>query len=374
MSHIASRVGTGSEGGVKMWAIDNEPMLWNSTHRDVHPDPATYDELWQKTLAHSSAIKAQDPAAEVFGPTVWGWCAYFSSAADAAYPNGSCTDGPDRQAHGGLALIPWYLEQVCAAEVATGIRPIDYLDIHYYPQGGVAGLSGDGEDSATAARRLRSVRELWDPNWVAESWINEPVELIPRLRGWIDDHCPGVGLAITEYRWGSDDGPSSAVAHAEVLAIFGREGVDIATRWVAPEPGSKVEDAFELYLNYDGSGARIQGDSIRALSSDDSALGSYAIRGEDRQLWVVLINRSTAELDADVEMSSRLVPGPVERFGFDAVSPLSSLGSVSATADGFSAVLPPRSVTLFATALEAAAIFRDGFEDGVAVWSETFPP
>ena len=371
MSHIASRVGNGSEGGVRMWAIDNEPMLWDSTHRDVHPEPATYDELWQKTQALASAIKAQDPAALVFGPAVWGWCAYFSSAADAAYPNGICTDGPDRQAHGGLAFVPWYLEQVCAAETATGVRPVDYLDVHYYPQGGVAGLSGDGEDSATAARRLRSVRELWDPNWVAESWIGQPVELIPRLRGWIADHCPGLGLAITEYRWGSDDGPSSAVAHAEVLAVFGREGVDIATRWVAPDAGSKVEDAFEVFLDYDGSGAQILGDSVRASSSDVDALGAYAVRGDDDELWIVLINRSTSALHADVIVASRLGAGPVEVYGFDASNPLRSLATLDATRDGVQVPLPPRSVTLVAAGLESPAIFSDGFEDGITAWSET---
>ncbi|MCP4661825.1 MAG: hypothetical protein GY856_41005 [bacterium] len=39
MAHIASRVGTASEGGVRFYALDNEPMLWSSTHRDVHPAP-----------------------------------------------------------------------------------------------------------------------------------------------------------------------------------------------------------------------------------------------------------------------------------------------------------------------------------------------
>jgi hypothetical protein len=43
-------------------------MLWNSTHRDVHPAPTTFDETWNKALAYGAAIKQQDPAAKVTGP------------------------------------------------------------------------------------------------------------------------------------------------------------------------------------------------------------------------------------------------------------------------------------------------------------------
>ena len=33
-----------------MYMLDNEPTLWNSTHRDVHPDPVGYEELLDRTL------------------------------------------------------------------------------------------------------------------------------------------------------------------------------------------------------------------------------------------------------------------------------------------------------------------------------------
>ena len=45
------------------FALDNEPMLWNSTHRDVHPDPVTYDELLDRTIRYGSAVRAADPDA-----------------------------------------------------------------------------------------------------------------------------------------------------------------------------------------------------------------------------------------------------------------------------------------------------------------------
>ena len=90
-------------------------------------------------------------------------------------------------------------------------------------------------------------------------------------------------LAISEYNWGSDDGISGALAQAEALAIFAREGVDLATRWVAPAVNSKIEDAFLLYRNYDGAGAQVSGDSVRATSANVDAVGAYAVRGGARE-------------------------------------------------------------------------------------------
>jgi Glycoside hydrolase family 44 len=93
IAHISARVGTAAQGGVRFYALDNEPMLWNSTHRDVHPDPPSYDEMWGKTVVYAAAIKAQDPSSKILGPDEWGWCAYFWSALD-----GCGEGGPDRSA------------------------------------------------------------------------------------------------------------------------------------------------------------------------------------------------------------------------------------------------------------------------------------
>lgn len=372
LAHLTATFGGAGAGGVALYALDNEPMLWNSTHRDVHPAPASYDEVWCRSREIGLALKAADPAAEVLGPAVWGWCAYFASALDAT--SGSCVDGPDRQAHGGVPFLEWFAGEVCAEETAGGVRPVDLLDVHYYPQGdGVAGFGDDGEDPPTAARRLRSVRELYDPSWVSESWIGQPVELIPRLRRWLDAACPGLGLAITEYRWGSDDGPSSALAHAEVLAVFGREGVNLATRWVAPTPGSRVEDAFRLFLDYDGTGSAVLGESVRATSSDEGLVGAYAVDPADDRLLVLLFNRDTVAREATVSVADVLT-GDGAVYRFDPTHALAPAGAVPSLQDDFTLVLPAWSATLVELHQATGVVFADGFESGdLAAWSAAAP-
>lgn len=369
MSHIASRVGDAGAGGVRLFALDNEVMLWNSTHRDVFPSPLTYDGLWSRTVALASAMKAADPDAKILGPVTWGWCDLFTSAADAA-AGPSCIDGADRQAHGGLALVPWYLQQVCAYQQQHGVRLVDYLDVHYYPQGGVDGLDPDnpGEDAATAAKRLRSLRELWDPNWTAESWIADKVNLIPRLKAWIDQNCAGTKLAVTEYSWGSDDGPSGALAQAEVMAIFGREGVDVATRWVAPEPNTRTVDAFRLFLDYDGAGGRVVGTSVAATSDDAAAVTAYAVE-DGSVVRVLLFNHDVVDRQANVALAGLAGSGSLYRF--TGAAPLAAAGSVPTTASGFSLTLPARSANLVVLPI---GLFADGFETGsTGRWSLTTP-
>jgi Glycoside hydrolase family 44 len=346
-AHIAARTGSAGGGGVKLFNLDNEPNLWFETHRDVHPVKPTYDELWNRTLQYAAALKTQDPAIQLLGPVPWGWCEYFTSAAD--WTPSNCMSGPDRAAHGGLPLLAWYIQRVKSHLDTSGVRLVDYIDVHYYPQASGVALSND-ESATTAARRLRSVKSLYDPAYADESWIPEPVRLIPRLREWIDTYAPGSGLkiAITEYNWGEAGGMtgvSAALAQAEVLAVFGREGVGLATRWAAPPENSLVEDAFRLYLNYDGAGAKVEGESVRAVSSQVDGVGSYAIRRADGRLYLLLFNKDIAARTANVQVAGYGNVG-ASLYRFSGAQRLGPAGSASLVGGAVSLSLPARSATL----------------------------
>lgn len=363
IAHLQSAFGTAAGGGVRYYALDNEVMLWNSTHRDVHPAPTTYDETWGKAFDYGGMIKQQDPAARVMGPVTWGYCDLFGSGAD------DCVNGSDRAAHGGTPFVAWYLQQVCAHPLAGGARAVDVLDLHYYPQGDNVALSDD-DSAATAARRLRSLKELYDANWVSESWISDlgdtdanhygKPNLIPRVRAWIGQYCASTKLAITEYNWGNDGTASGAVAQAELFGIFAREGVDLATRWVAPDANSRVERAFLLFLNYDGHGARVQGDSVRARSANADQVGAYAFRSGARTM-VLLTNKTSAA--QNVALSFASAPGTAwTLYGFDAAQAVHAIGSGTLAGTTLNlGALPAMSANLLVVA-GGDAIFGNGFE------------
>src|SRR5262249_20952351 len=78
-------------GGVQYYTLGNEPGLWNSTHRDIHPAGDTLPELRDRITSYASMVKALDPATKILGPEEWGWTNYFISGADAAASNWGAT-------------------------------------------------------------------------------------------------------------------------------------------------------------------------------------------------------------------------------------------------------------------------------------------
>lgn len=227
-------------------------------------------------------------------------------------------------------------------------------------------------DASLQALRLRSVKDLYDPAYASESWIGQPVRLIPRMRELIDQRCPGLGLAITEYNWGQD-GISSALAQAEVLAVFGREGVFAAMRWVVPDAGTRMEDAFRLFLNYDGGGARVTGTSRSSVSSDVDRIGAYAVESPTGDLVVLLFNKSTSTENANVAIAQP-VSGTAAVYRFTEGSALGPAGSLEVISGAADLVLPARSATLVVLPGATDRVFVDGFEGGdVSPWSSATP-
>ncbi|MDQ1709871.1 MAG: hypothetical protein QOG49_1256, partial [Frankiaceae bacterium] len=301
VAHYVSRYGDAAHGGVPIYQLDNEPALWSSTHRDVHPAPLSYDEQMTRTTQYAAAVKAADPTAAVLGPGDWGWCAWFYSAAD------GCTPGADRAAHGNADLAPWYLAQLKAYETKNRVRLLDYFDEHYYPQAPGVALSPAGAAS-TQALRLRTTRSLWDPAYADESWIHDVttqgVALIPRMRNWVAGNYPGTKLAVTEYNFGGLESLNGALTQADVLGIFGREGVDLATLWSGPKATEPGAFAFRAFRNYDGKGGAFGETRVEATSKDQSTLSVYAAqRAGDGAVTAVVVNKSAAALTSPVALT-----------------------------------------------------------------------
>ena len=361
IAHLRARFGGADAGGVRYFNLDNEPELWNSTHRDVHPQPLGYDELLQRSIAYARAIKDAEPRALTLGPVGWGWTAYFYSAADMAAGGSWWTTRPDRRAHGDTPLVEWYLREMRAQGERDGRRLLDFLDLHYYPQAAGVSLQGAGGTS-TQALRLRSTRSLWDATYTDESWIDgteggPAVQLIPRMRAWVDAHYPGTKLAVTEYNWGALDHINGALAQADVLGIFGREGLDLATLWAPPTPAQPGAFAFRMFRNYDGAGHQFGDIRVRARSTDQDLVAIYAAeRTADRILTIVVINKSTGPRTVPLQLTGApaMPAARVFRYSGADLSHIARLADVTLSA-GATVTLPERSITLLEIPLGAAA-------------------
>ena len=314
-------------------ALDNEPELWGYTHYDVHPTCTTYQEILDKYLTYASALRAAFPSLLLTGPITCCWYYYWDSAAGPA----------DKAAHGDEDFLPWFLQQVAAHDAANGVRTLDVLDLHYYPEG----LYNNEVDEETAAWRLRSTRSLWDPSYVDESWIARPVTLLPRMRSLIETHYPGTLLGLSEWNWGADDTMNGALAIADVLGILGRERADFAAYWRQPPLDSPGFYAFQLYTNYDGAGGRFGDTSAYAQPDDLARVSSFAaLDSASGALHLVLLNKLPNQaLTVRLDLAGFQAAPAGQQYRYQAGQRGIEAGSVTLAPAGTVLTLPAYSIT-----------------------------
>jgi Glycoside hydrolase family 44 len=318
----------GPANGQRIYALDNEPALWSSTHHDIRGQRLGYDELWQRMRDYAVAILEADPTAEIAGPAEWGWPNYFCSDADDV-SKGCSAQSPDRAAHGGEELFAWLLDQAKAYEQKNGKRILHYLDLHYYPQGG----SGPGR-----------TRSLWDPTYKDPSWIDDYIHLLPRMHDWADQHYPGTKLSVSEYDFGDHGSPTGAVTYAEVLGIFAREGLDVATAWSPPDTNEAAFAAYALYRNFDGKGGHFEDVSVKATVSGGAGVEAYAAVS-DKRVTVVLVNENGQAENTGVTLGN-FMPGATAQVYSNNGANIEKQPDAAVMGGQIALGLPPTSITL----------------------------
>jgi hypothetical protein len=333
------------------YEFDNEPEIWNGTHRDVHPAPSTYEEMRDKFLDMANLIESIDSKAIITGPTTCGWWFYWNSAAG----------GSDKSSHGNMDYLPWWLSQVAAADRKSGHRTLGVFDLHAYPD-----YNGGGTPEQADASRLRAPRAYWDPTCESEGStgttynatqtqpdMTKPA-IIPRFRAMVNAIYPGTKFGITEWGYFQDDNVAASLAEAEDYGVFGREKLYMATRFCSPAPQSICSLSLEMYKNF----APISVQDITNL--DPNAFGSYAaVSGDGRQLTVMAINKDpknavTARIEIDGFSPATMTA--YEREGAD--KSITTSPSVAA----------PESYT-FAPYSQTLLVFQGTQDTGVVDWS-----
>lgn len=361
MQHLVGKWGAASKGGLRYYMMDNEPGLWQETHRDVHPIGPMMGEIKNDIIDYGAKVKATDSSALVVGPEEWGWPAYLYSGYDwqwaGAHNNYNPSAFPDRAAHGGADYLPWVLDQLQQHDAQTGQRSLDVFTVHWYPQGSQAlGLPNEAFNNDVSPQmsqlRNRSTRSLWDPNYTDESWINRKVFVIPRIRGWVNQYYPGLQIGVTEYNWGAEGFINGATAQADVLGIFGREGLDLATRWTTPDAATPTYKAMKMYRNYDGNKSTFGDISVSDSVPDPDTLSSFAaVRSSDGALTLMVINKSlSGSTLANINIANFAAGGAAQAWQLTSASAIARLSDVNFGGNSFNLTVPAQSITLLVIA------------------------
>ena len=173
---------------------------------------------------------------------------------------------------------------------------------------------------------------------------------MPRMKAWAAGNYPGTKLAISEYNWGGLESINGALAEADVLGIFGHEGLDLATLWDLPAITDPGMFAFRMYRNYDGLGKAFGETSLQAAPRTRTAWQSmHAQRTSDGALTLMVINKTAQALTSSLSLV-HFAPdasAQVYRYSSANLTAIVRAADQPMTAGGFSATFPANSITLF---------------------------
>lgn len=370
VNYLVKKLGdSSSKKGIKGYSLDNEPGLWSATHARIHPEQTTCEELVNKSIELSEAVKNVDPGAEIFGPALYGFGAFCDLAGAPDWQK--ISEGKDYR-----WFIDYYLEEMKKAEDAHGKRLLDAVDLHFYTEAqGVCNERYchhyDNEECAYA--RMNSTRTLWDESYRERSWITNTgtdlMPLLPNLQQSIDKYYPGTKIAITEYNFGGEDHISGAVAEADALGIFAKYGVYLATLFTGENPFGCA--AINLYTNYDGNESGFGDTLVSCESSDIERSTAYAgVFGDSSDVvTLVVTNKSFADkTTAEIALSSENY-GVVKGYTVDPET--AEIVEVSAdkimlNGGNVSYEMEPQSVSLLVIAKDEGAIAKTAKKAGNA--------
>ena len=233
----------------------------------------------------------------------------------------------------------------------TNQRLLDYFTLHCYPQGGEF---TDDVSASMQALRNRSTRQLWDTNYVDQSWIgqqaqNNIIMLIPRMRNWVNTYYPGTKIGITEYNWGAEKHINGATAQADIYGIFGREGLDMGTRWTTPDTGTFAYNAMKLYRNYDGAKSTFGDTSVQASAPNPDTASVFAsVRSADNALTIIAINKQSA-VGARVDLNLTNFPAgaAAQAWQLNSANAITRLSDAPLVNGNLTNAVPPASITLY---------------------------
>lgn len=359
VQHLVDTFGLSTTAtGIKYYILDNEPSIWNFTHRDVHPNPLTYQEMYDKVVAYATAVRSVDPAAKIVFGEEWSWSPMFISGFDQAH--GVNDPNSDYNTHNKTYYYAWMLQQLYAYKQRTGVQLIDMLTVHMYP-----GI-GTTNDASEQLLRNRETRVLWDMTYSDPSWFGD-MNINGRLIGWIptmksivEKNYPGLQIGCTEYTWGNEDQLNGATTLADVLGIYGREGLDLATSWGSGRSWGADKPTYyvayfarQIYRNYDGAKSTFGDTSVSATVANPDNLSAFAaVRGADGALTVIVINKQQGNTPVTVNLAGFTAKATAQSWQINstAQTSITRLADVAVNSNTLTTTVPAQSITLFVLA------------------------
>lgn len=264
---------------IRYWSMDNEPEIWSGTHDDVMKTQLPAEEFMQLYFKVAKAARAKYPDIKLMGPVPaneWQWYRWGTDAIP--------WEGKK------YCWLEYFIKRVADEEKASGIKLLDVLDIHFYPETSDAAGSVqlhriyfDRSYVYPGANGVKTVNGGWD-NSLNKEYI------LGRCSDWLIRHMGAdheVTFGVTETDIASTNPNVQAVWYASTMGEFMKQGVEIFTPW-SWRPG--MWEALHLFSRYNHE------NYVQATSQDETMVSAYpTLNASADSMTVVLVNRSLTE-------------------------------------------------------------------------------
>ena len=263
---------------IKYWSMDNEPDIWYGTHDDVMPTQPTAEAFMQLYFSVAKKARAKFPNIKLAGPvpaSEWQWYSWNNNKITAA--NGLT-----------YTWLEFFIKRVAEEQTASGIRLLDVIDIHSYPN----------ESSSTDIVQLHRI--YFDTTYVypgangvktiaASGWDNSINKeyVFERCNRWLTQYMGanhGVGLGVSEYGFTNNNANVTSVSYASVLGTFADNKVEYFSPWFW-NPG--MWETMHLFCRY------AKNIRVHSTSNQELNVSAYSsVNTANDSMTVILVNRA----------------------------------------------------------------------------------
>lgn len=266
-----------SNSRIQYWSMDNEPDIWNSTHDDVMPSQPTAEAFMQLYFSVAKKARLKFPAIKLTGPvpaSEWQWYSWNNNKIVAQ--NGKS-----------YTWLEYFIKRIAEEQTATGIRLLDVIDIHSYPNESNSSdivqlhrLYFDTTYNYPGANGVKTIAASgWD-NTITQEFVFE------RCNRWLNQYMGmnhGVKLGVSEYGYTHVNANVSSVSYASLLGTFADNGVDFLTPWFWNIGQWETMHLFSKYAKTT---------RIKSVSTDELNVSSYSsINSTNDSMTVIFVNR-----------------------------------------------------------------------------------
>lgn len=325
-----------STGNFLYWSMDNEPDIWSGTHDDVMSAQCSGEAYMQRYFAVAKAARAAFPGVKLCGPVPcneWQWYDYRAWGG-----------------LGGLCWLEFFIKRVSEEERASGVKLLDMIDIHFYPD------SSD-PDQILAGHRVYFDRGYRYPgaNGVKESgggWDGaaDREYVLGRCRDWLAKYgMGGVGVGVTETDVNTEDPRVLAPWYASCMGEFMKNSGEVFAPWSWK---AGMWETLHLFARYNRSHylpiTESQDADVSLYPSVDPGSGKVSIAtvNRSRSQWKTVSLDISASGAADGRFRFLLLrdlPQGRETFLSDSVNAIQEFEAVSSDRE-VRLGLPPGSV------------------------------